>query len=150
MSKACLWRGVLALCFAAMMVAVSACDGSADGLPREPVSGTVTLDGEPLAAGAIQFFPKQAGGVAVSGGSTVEDGQFSISREYGLVPGSYKVAINASESSNGDSKKKGQKSRKKSTSTKDIIPAKYNSETTLTAEIEKGCSSRLKYDLQSK
>ena len=150
MRKACDWRGVLAPCLAAAMVALAGCGGSIDGLPREAVAGTVTLDGQPLAAGAIQFFPAtKAGGVAVSAGSPVEDGQFSIARDYGLVPGTYKVAINAAESENGDSKTKGQK-RKKSASSKDIIPAKYNTQTILTAEIEKGGSAGLKFDLQSK
>ena len=149
MRKASDWRGGLAPCLAAAMVAALGCGGSADDLPREAVSGIVTLDGKPLPAGAIQFFPSaNAGGVAVSGGSAVEEGAFSIPREYGLVPGSYKVAINAAESEGSDSKTKGQK-RRQSAPVKDVIPAKYNSQTTLTAEISKGGSSSLKFDLQS-
>ena len=36
------------------------CSQSSDELPREPVSGTVTLDGQPLASGTIQFSPDGA------------------------------------------------------------------------------------------
>ena len=149
MRKACDWRGVLAPCLAAAMVALAGCGGSIDGLPREAVSGTVTLDGQPLAAGAIQFFPEtKAGGVAVSGGSPVEDGEFSITRDYGLVPGSYKVAINAAEPESPDKRTKGHS--RKGAPIEDIIPARYNSQTTLTAEIERGGSNRLKFELLSK
>ncbi len=149
MNKACCWRGVITLGLAVVMAATPGCGGSADELPREPVSGTVTLDGQPLEAGAIQFFPApKAGGVAVSGGSPVEGGAFAITREYGLVPGSYKVAINAAEPESRDKRAKGH--TRKGAPVKDVVPAKYNSETILTAEIEKGGSNRLKFELLSK
>jgi hypothetical protein len=144
----CFWRFSLALLLAAVLAAPG-CAGSEDDLPREAVSGTVTLDGKPLADGSIQFTPAtNAGGTAVGGGSTIENGRFSIAREKGLVPGSYKVAISAADQKKRDEPTKGPVN-KRSGLAKELIPAKYNSQTTLTAEIKKGGSDDLKFDLQS-
>lgn len=60
---------------------------------REPVSGTVTLDGKPLAYGIIHFSPQ--GHAAASSGGMVEDGKFEIPGDKGLQPGSYAVEIQA-------------------------------------------------------
>src|SRR5262245_56431833 len=74
--------------------AVSGC-GSGDELPRQEVTGTVTLNGKPLESGSIQFQPEEAAGqgVAVSGGALISNGQYRIKRAEGLTPGSYKVLI---------------------------------------------------------
>lgn len=149
MNKSCCYRGVIAFGFAVTTLASSGCGGSSDGLPREAVSGAVTVDGLPLESGAIQFFPaSKGGGIAVSGGSPVEGGEFSIDRESGLVPGRYKVAINAAEPENLGRRAKGH--ARKGAPIKDMIPAKYNSKTELEVEIEKGGSNRLKLELHSK
>src|SRR6187397_3012218 len=68
--------------------------GGGDGLPRQEVSGQVTLDGQPLADGSIQFQPGETGGgPQVSGGALIERGSYRIGRNEGLVPGPYKVMI---------------------------------------------------------
>ena len=70
------------------------CSPSKDDLPREPVAGKVTMDGQPLLEGVIQFYPKEnATASSVGANAEIKDGAFSIAREDGLVPGSYKVAI---------------------------------------------------------
>jgi hypothetical protein len=144
------WRFSVARFFVAVGLAAIGCSGSSsDDLPREAVSGTVTLDGKPLVDGSIQFAPAaDSVGPQVGGGSPIADGQFSISRENGLVPGAYKVSINA-----GDAKREEQAKgpvRKGLGLAKELIPAKYNSQTTLSAEVNKGGSDNLNFDLQSK
>ena len=47
------WRFFLPLLFVAVGAAAAGCSRSSDELPREAVSGTVTLDGQPLANGTI-------------------------------------------------------------------------------------------------
>ena len=47
------WRYFLPLFVAAMGIVGSGCSGSGDNLPREAISGTMTLDGQPLATGNI-------------------------------------------------------------------------------------------------
>jgi hypothetical protein len=66
---------------------------SRDPLGRHGVSGTVNVDGAPLAKGEIRFQPSE--GQPTSGGSVVREGKFSIPRDMGLVPGKYRVEINA-------------------------------------------------------
>ena len=141
------WALVLAAGAASMML--GGCSGSGDDLPREAVSGTVTLDDAPLARGTIQFRPVDSGaGPAVGGGGVVEDGRFSIPRETGLVPGKYKVAVNASDDV-GAPHTKG-RVVKKSGLAKELIPTRYNARTELSAEVAKGGTGSLKFDLRSK
>jgi hypothetical protein len=137
------------LYFIAAGLAAPGCSGSGDELPREAVSGTVTLDGQPLAKGAIQFNPVGGAGAvaAVGGGSKIEDGQFYIARENGLVPGTYNVSINAADRRDPAKPEMVGKGRG---IPKELIPAKYNSQTTLKAEIKKGGTSDLKFELQSR
>jgi hypothetical protein len=143
------WRLSLARFFVATGLAAIGCSASSDDLPREAVSGTITLDGQPIAGGSIQFAPAaDSVGPQVGGGSPIANGQFSIPRENGLVPGAYKVSINA-----GDAKREEQTKgpvRKGLGLAKELIPAKYNSQTTLSAEIKKGGSDNLNFELESK
>jgi predicted outer membrane repeat protein len=143
------WRFSLPLVLAAVGSMAAGCSQSSDELPREAVSGTVTLDGEPLANGTIQFSSDGAGGSggALGGGGDVKDGQFSISRELGLVPGKYRVAVNAAGKR---TQAKAEEPGKRSGFAPELIPSKYNSKTTLSAEVKKGGSPDLKFDLQSK
>ena len=61
---------------------------------RNPLSGTVTLDGQPVKTGTISFLPA-AGTSGNSSGGEIRDGKFTIPAEVGLQPGEYRVTINA-------------------------------------------------------
>lgn len=56
------------------------------------VQGEVTLDGKPVVAGLISFFPTQELG-GPSGGAEIKDGKFSIETKTGLVAGDYRVEV---------------------------------------------------------
>jgi len=64
-----------------------------------------------------------------------------------LVPGNYNVSIS---SAGKRDRTKPEMPGKRAAFAKELIPAKYNAKTTLKAEIKKGGSSDLKYELQSK
>src|SRR5688572_30210799 len=68
------------------------CNGDSDGLPREAVTGTVAVEGKPLAQGLITFLPASSE-VTTQGGSIVVGGKYEIPTAQGLVPGKYKVVI---------------------------------------------------------
>jgi hypothetical protein len=68
--------------------------GSSDSLPREAVSGSVSLDRKPLETGMITFLPADAS-VPTQGGSPIVGGRYEIPRDQGLVPGKYKVVISS-------------------------------------------------------
>jgi len=120
--------------------------GASDDLPREGVSGKVTLDGKPLASGLITFMPTSE--AATQGGGMIQDGAYSIPRDQGLVPGSYKVLITSS----------GSGSEKQTDVVKDMpgmppvaakeaIPAQYNAKSTLTAEVKAGSENVFDFPL---
>lgn len=82
--------GMMALCFAlAVPVLVVGCDGT----ERRPRHGTVTLNGEPLASGLIQYEPAEDDGLASA--AAIEAGRYEISGKGGLYPGRYCVRIQA-------------------------------------------------------
>jgi hypothetical protein len=133
----------------ALGLAQIGCSRSKDDLPREPVAGTVTMDGKPLPEAAIQFTPTgetKATGVVAK----VEDGKFSIPREEGLVPGTYMVSISHAEQQEIKSKKAAGSLSKSTKMGKEQIPARFNTQSKLTAEIKKGGVSDLSFPLESK
>jgi hypothetical protein len=134
------------------------CARSLDDLPREPVAGTVTMDGQPLPEAVIQFSAAgDAAKNATPGANTeVKDGKFSIPREEGLVPGTYKVSVSHAVLKEVQPKGKGKAQVNTSIPNRnkqlgpEQIPAKYNTQTELKADIKPGSSRDLKFELQSK
>ena len=117
---------------ATLVMTFGGCSGNSDGLPREAVSGTVTLDGQPLPEGLIQFLPSSPKEV-MSGGAVIEGGKFSIARNEGLLPGTYRVEI--SSSTGLEPPPPGEPPGPAKGTAKDLIPEQYNRKTTLTAEV---------------
>jgi hypothetical protein len=60
---------------------------------RLEISGKVTLDGVPLSGGSIRF--TSLGEKLAATGAMVENGQYNISAEKGLPPGTYHLEITA-------------------------------------------------------
>lgn len=132
------------------------CSGGGDDLPRQPVSGTVTLGGQPLAEGRIQFEPASPEAKAPVGGE-IRDGAFSIPREQGPTPGDYRVMITSSgakasegvDTSPGAEAPPGSKAKApKPGPSPELIPKQYNSRTTLTAKVEAGKPNTFDFPLK--
>jgi hypothetical protein len=66
-----------------------------NGTDRQGVSGTVTLDGQPLGSGSITFLPTDKSSTAGSPGGVIKDGAFDIPAKAGPLPGKYKAVIQA-------------------------------------------------------
>ena len=80
---------------AAALLAATVAGCGWSGSPLVPLSGTVSLDGQPLARGMIQFEPEATtGSTAVA---SVANGRFSATTggRPGIAPGRYKVRIDA-------------------------------------------------------
>ncbi len=86
--------------------------------PRYMVSGTVTLDGEPLKSGSIRFSSPEDASLGISSGGDVVDGNY----EFMAIPGKKSVKISC------------MKEVKKHVF-QNLIPPKYNLKSTLTAEV---------------
>ncbi len=84
------------LCLLCLLLAAFAgCPGSGTGVDTVAVTGTVTLDGQPVEGANVAFAPKSADGKAAAG-ATDASGRFTlttIEAGDGAVPGSYGVTI---------------------------------------------------------
>lgn len=150
----------LTYCFVlALTVALTGCGGSE---PPEfaarlvPVTGTVTLDGEPLADAVIHFDPQQGDGESAVG-KTDANGKYELKTllggqepELGAVPGSYRVVISRIEMPDGSAIPPDMSDADaEAEGAKEVIPATYSDwgETTLRAEVPDGGNNALDFKL---
>jgi hypothetical protein len=140
-------RGAIAAAVAGVSMAVAGCGGG-DGLPREGISGKVTLDGKEIDGGNIQFLPTDPSGAGTGGGAVITGGQYRIDRDQGLVPGQYRVMIFAPDLPPGAASGAipGEDSDKLA---KERVPARYNSNSELKADVTKGGENTFDFDLKS-
>ena len=80
----------LALIAIGFLIAATSGCGPDNPLGRKPLSGTVTLDGSPLAKGTIEFQPLDGG---VQSGDLISEGKYAIPAHQGATPGKYRVVI---------------------------------------------------------
>jgi len=85
------WVGSLYLAFAC--VALGGCGGTYDA----SVQGVVTLDGNPVTAGAVAFVPDKGGSLGYA--RTDRSGRYKVytGNEFGLPSGHYRVTVVARE-----------------------------------------------------
>lgn len=100
-----------------------------------PVSGTVTWNGQPLPEGTILFAPADEKGVPDVG--QIVQGQYRLRAK----PGKKKVQIFAERETGKIDPVMGAVPRES------YIPARYNSQTTLTAEVTAGGKNEFTFDL---
>lgn len=114
---------------------------ASDGPTKFPVSGTVTFDGQPVPSGDIIFYSteKELGPDA----GMIVDGKFTLQAKAGKK----KVQIRASREVPG--KTQPHPSGGTMPVTEDYIPARYNTETVLKAEIVSDGLNDLDFSLTS-
>jgi hypothetical protein len=132
---------------AALTVALGC--GGGDGLQRMPIDGSVTFDGQPLEDGRIQFFPSPDNPEPIMSGAPIVSGSYSIAKADGLVPGNYIVRISSASgeevavTGEGDAQMPGLGPIHPI----ELIPSKYNTESTLTAEVTSDGSNTFDFSL---
>ena len=130
--------GLVLLVVTALAV-LPGCGSNADLPDLGQVTGTVTLDGQPLAEASVTFEP-QAADVKGSSGTTDENGKYELmftADAKGAAVGSHKVSIEKMPSAENMDQMV-------------AIPAKYNMETTLTADVKAGKNENVDFVLTSK
>ena len=143
------WRIMACLPLIAALFAIAGCSGSDDGTPQS-LAGTVLLDGRRLARGSILFDPEKRplkGDDALMTGDLIVNGRFVIPRRRGLTPGLYKIMIFS-----GTEREDQEKARPQANAgppPKELIPAKFNSDTELELEFKEGIKD-LKIEIPSK
>lgn len=123
------------------------CGDNGPTLNRAQVSGDVTVNGDPLEKGSIAFLPAD-GTQGPSVGGTIQEGHYLIPMEEGPVVGTYRVKIRATRKT-GRTIEAGPPAPP-GTMVEEIeafIPAKYNTKSALTAEIQPE-ANEVNYDLQ--
>ena len=112
------------------MVLYSGCNSS----DRVPLSGQVTVNGQDLAEGYIQFRPLQ-GTASPTAGAEIKAGRYEVAGERGIHAGKFRVEIRAIKQSN----------RKMVDAVTDdtyfasyqFLPARFNTASELVAEVDK-------------
>ena len=126
--------------------------GESDGLPREAVSGTVSVEGKPLKTGLITFLPASPETTTQGGGPVVE-GKYSMTRSQGIVPGKYKVIISSPEDTPEkfpDAGRNNDAPGMPPIPAKEVIPAQYNNKSLLTADVVEGGKNVFDFNLTAK
>lgn len=122
----------------ALLLAVSGCGGDPYGLSQ--VTGVVTMDGAPLPSAAVSFRPASG---RPAQGITDQDGRYEliyIRDIRGAEQGAYTVSITTYREASPDPVAGKPKP--------ETIPARYNKQSTLTAEVESG-ANEINFDLTS-
>ena len=120
--------GFVLLLFSATLVF----SGCGDNKAPAKVTGTVTLDGNPVSGATVTFAPNDGG--RRSYGATDKQGHYELrftGQLKGAVVGSHRVTIETGESESTTQSEDSQ-------GAKETIPAKYNVESELTATLKSG------------
>ena len=133
---------------ATLAVALAGCGGAAsDNLPRQPIEGTVTLNGQALGEATIQFVPvdMRLGTPSIA---EVKAGKFKSDRVTGPVPGAYRVVISSVPSAPpiADGEVPGPRPKR----APDLIPPQYNVKSTLLAEVKPDSPNSFDFPLVKK
>ncbi len=137
----------LPLCTAALAGVLIGCgsEPAYDGPPRIPISGKVTLDGQPIDGGTISFLPQNQD--QRPAGGPIVNGEYSVPREKGGNEGRYRVQINWL-------KPTGQKVKDSDTGgmvdvAKESVPSQFNTASTLEVTLSEENNVH-NFDLKSK
>ncbi|WP_417394578.1 hypothetical protein [Gimesia chilikensis] len=123
---------------------LAGCGGGGSGPTNYPVSGKVTVDGEPLAEGDIIF--RDAEGKATSGAGKIEEGAFSFE----TVAGKKAVVITATREIPGKTVAGGAPGEPAVPAVEQYLPAEYNEKTTLEAEVSESGPNEFTFELKTK
>lgn len=141
------------LCSILLLCLSSGC-GHDDGLQRNAISGTITIDGAPLKSGAVRLIPIEPD----TGPGTmakVTEGAFQFTEENGPIAAQHRVEIEATEHQAFAIDDEAAfasfvKFTGRSPLARNPIPAIYNSASTLTANIENIDDQKFVFELKSR
>ena len=113
-----------------VLLFLSGCGGG--GQDRIPVTGKITLDGQPVKEGSIAFVAS-SGDKTAGAGALVLNGSYALTNTNGLKPGKYRVEVRASVPTgktivDADT-------RQSVSETKEGVAAKFNENSTLSADV---------------
>lgn len=137
------------------------CGGSSDLPTLVPVTGTVTVDGKPMAGVTVRFYPMKDGESQpgrTPSGITDESGKFELTysgNNRGAIPGQYFASVSFEDwqpeyPEGFDAESASAAERKKyETPPVQIAPQFSGSETSLEVEVKSGGNEPFKFDVES-
>ncbi|MBP3957148.1 hypothetical protein J8F10_17935 [Gemmata sp. G18] len=140
MSRYCILGAVL-------LVTAGLC-GCGDATPkRGPIRGTVTVDGEPLAAGKVRFFAL-TGGISAEG--DIQDGRYEIPVERGPTSGKYRVEIVTEKKTGRKVPDRDAGPGEMKDEIVNVIPPKFNRDSTMQIDYDSGAGTPHDFSLKTK
>lgn len=136
-----------------MTLLLMGCSKPDDIFDRANVTGIVTLDGKPLAEGVVYFVPIN-GTVGPKSFATIAQGEFAAAGEYAPIVGNHRIEIQSNDDGGiafDDEEamvqwvEKGHKPLKRV-----VVPAIYNKQSVLTADVAADGPNEYKFELSSK
>jgi|GEM_PF-791893 len=115
------------------------------GPARQPISGTITLDGKPLTVGTITFAPLDGTTAATA---PIQDGTYRLSRSEGPAPGRYQVEISAVRPT-GRRIAHPDLPSETIDEVRNIVPPNYNVQTELAVEVKPDGEQTLPFQLST-
>jgi hypothetical protein len=118
------------------------------GPQRAAASGHVTLDGQPIEKGVIQFLPVE-GTIGPETGAVISKGQYDIPRERGPIVGKSRIELRASQKTGRKMQDPTGRPGTMTDEYKEMFPPNFNTNSSLVREI-KDEPNPLDFDIQSK
>lgn len=126
-------KAVVAFCLAACCAVLVGCAKKPE---RGAVSGTVTLDGQPLKSGLIRFLP--ADGQTATADAQIADGKYTAT----VPPGDKKVTINSNKVTGKKEVYPGAVNGPTVDTVVEILPERYHVRTELTYTVTAGAQEK--------
>jgi len=125
-------RALRPLSLALALLVLAGCSGR-----KAEVLGTVTLNGEPIAEGSINFIPIE-GTTGPGAGAVIRDGQYHITPDKGVTPGKNRVEIRAFRTTGRQVRDLAGPGGGVRQERVPAFPPEYNDQSTLVREVERG------------
>lgn len=141
-----LGRWLVPACAALLVVLLAGCEN--DPLGRQPVSGTVMLNGAPIEKGNISFQPAEKG--VTSSGTVITGGKYEMDRSRGLPPGKYRVMINAPKPGTGAEAAAGALPGDPLPPPQELVPPEWNTNSEQFVEVTESGPNEFNFDIKAK
>lgn len=135
--------------FCGICLVIAACIGCGKkGPQRAAVAGHVTLDGQPINEGVIQFLPFE-GTIGPEAGGVITKGQYDIAQQRGPVVGKARVELRASKKTGRRVQDPTGRPGTLTDEYKEMFPPDFNTNSALVREI-KDDRNELDFDIRTK